>query len=214
MQYEDFYISLSNNSTISCSYHKEKKEGKLSLTFKKGEIEAASNPILAETYTKGGIKDIGERLAEALFSKEITNLFEDALHNIEAKDRSAGLRILLKADSNYVDYPWEIMYRDKIPMATSIRTPLIRIYDGGSTLPINITNNKDKIPNLLVIASNVVGLTAVDISGELKIINDNTEPYRKQIHKHIVDIATRTEIEKKLTNESLIGNPINIVQIL
>jgi hypothetical protein len=208
--YEDFKITLLNNSSIRCSFRGREKDGTFDPEGLDQEIKDLSNTKLIPTFTQKGIQDIGERLANALFSEGVKQFFDKALET----QKDNGLRILLKLDSHYVDYPWEIMYRNGVHIATDIKTPLIRVYDGDNTLPVPVNSNKDKIPNLLVIGSSVVGLSTVDVQGELNIINGNIEPHKELVNMNIVNLPTRINIEKALNTQSLDGNPINIVHFI
>jgi hypothetical protein len=168
-EYNDFYITVKDDLTVKSKYIKKSEEakqasGKINLdeSLKKNINVLESARGKSESPTEEQIEYGGDLLFKALFPEEIGVDFGNAYDEIDDK-KSVGLRILLDIAPSLTDFPWEIArYQGKF-LATEIKTPFLRIFD-GKTKGTNL--GEGKMPRVLSILSNVEDRYAVDVAGE------------------------------------------------
>jgi hypothetical protein len=76
-------------------------------------------------------QEVGSRLADALLSGAVGELFAGALRRADASGRGLRLRLSLGATPELLDVPWELLYRRPTFLASQRRTPIVRFLDVG-----------------------------------------------------------------------------------
>ncbi len=196
MVYLDFLMELSSDFSVKSFYNGRTVSGRFDAS---NDIEESrrrlSDPRRSVTIDQ--VKDFGEKLRNALFANQIGVLFEQAKK--KAGD-NASVRIMLKTDATFAEYPWEMMCQDGLPLSTDIRTPLFRVFP-GSNRSVNIGNKPLKI---MVIVSNVEGvkeLPYINSDKEIKLIEDGLGGTKQFAQLGTVKDATRTNIEKEISQD-------------
>ncbi len=213
MQYNDFFITIEENLDILSIYNNETKKSKLLL---KPELETkirefdgkdSKNP---EEIDDAWVRELGDKLFDALFSGEIKDQFIMAMDEIEDSDNS-GLRILLKTKIvRFADFPWEAIRHNGIFMATEIKTPFVRLCVPGKikqkTRPVTIL---EQTPKIFPMLSNVSNQSGVQTQIEREILEECTETKIEDFPAKI------SRIKEELRNNRNVGqSPFNIVHFL
>ena len=210
-QYYDFYLTIKDNLDVDSKYIGKSGEPKIAhgkIILDKdlqeiiGQLECARSDS-PEPLEPGKIEQGGQLLFNALFVDDISVDFENALK--EADKDSFGLRILLNVSPKHTGYPWEIANYNGLYLATSIKTPFLRIFP-GKTQGINFEDGK--MPRVLSILSNVENNYAVDVVGERnnlkQLILEKPSKMSFGDYKDVVEDAKTEGGPKKSGNPSLL----------
>ncbi len=144
---------------------------------------------------EGRIKAIGDKLAKALFTKEI----RDQFHHVQKKAREKGVRIRLTVNHpKSRSYPWESLYLNHRYLALDEETPLTRFIPNGTFEKKEIT----KPVKMLVVGAQPAkrGLPTVHVARDIKNIEDTLDEYKKSgtIHLDLIRIGTVPNVLEQL----------------
>jgi hypothetical protein len=172
MDYLDYDLTIRGDlTTIASSYGNTAME-KLQLNEdERKEIEYAVDILKDESIDikRGLVEEVGTRLANILFTPEIKNHFYNSKGLATSSNK--GLRIRLMIESpEVVEYPWEAIREDGRYMAAAVGASLTRFVINGKS----IKKEFHKPLKILLIGSSPadVGLTAVHVEKEIKVIED------------------------------------------
>ncbi len=202
MDYLDYDLLIEDNLTIKASSKDDSIEGKLQLdNDNKKEIEYAVTKLedTNSRIEKDWLKNVGTKLANALFTQEIRNHFYD----VKSKAHNKGIRVRLNIKSPEISrYPWEALFDNGRYMAVELETPLTRF------IP-NVAPTKktfDKPVKILMIAANPSDpkLPAINVEREIEVI---TESLQNGIDNGIIklDVERRGNVRRimdQLNNEN------------
>jgi CHAT domain len=195
VEYEDLIVEIKSDLTVIGTFRENPESSKLLLS---NEIRDFVNEmaIPGRNFDTPAVLDFGNELRKALFSGDLEKQFLDVMKLTE--ESGLGVRLLLKVDPEFVNYPWEAMSYNYIPLGTDIRIPIIRILPGNNS-QINL---KEGLPKPLVILSNVQEQYYVDTAREWEIIRDALSN-NLYVDKPVpVDVATRQRIESQMSKAS------------
>jgi hypothetical protein len=80
-------------------------------------------------------QEVGSRLADALLSGAVGELFAGALRRADASGRGLRLRLSLGTAPELLDVRWELLYRRPTFLASQRRTPIVRFLEVGEEAP-------------------------------------------------------------------------------
>lgn len=170
MNYEDFIIKITEDSTITSTFDNETEVSKLELSEKIINFFKSVKPIKDvdidsdKERVKQHLKNFGIDLKKAIFNGEIGKQFS-AAEKLVKENAEIGVRFLFDIHPKFAHYPWELLCSDDGSfLCTDIRTPVIRIAQ-GVIRQVNI--EEQKTPKVFFIISQPSNLHHIKANTEM-----------------------------------------------
>ncbi len=172
-------------------------------------------PVSSEAASPAlGVREVGERLFQALFTAKILGLFDRSLPDPQ-REPGRGLRIRLKIDRRLgmvLGLPWELLHvpnsRDFLGLGR--RTPIIRSLDVPHFVEPVLPAVRLRI---LVIASNPTGYPALDLATERRHL-EAVAGWRRNLDIVFLPTAGREELREALLEARDQKDPFHVLHFM
>jgi hypothetical protein len=178
--YDDFFVAFERQGVRTYAVHARTESGDqaaATFTVPFDDVELASalttlgRAVEATTADSSQrrltAREIGGRLAAALFDPGLGHLFDEAMRRADEGQRGLRIRLSLGETPELLDVPWEFLYRRPTFLASQRRTPVVRFIDIGTHEALASLTGPVRI---LAVVANPVDLETLNVAAERALV--------------------------------------------
>ncbi|MBD2511254.1 leucine-rich repeat domain-containing protein [Nostoc muscorum FACHB-395] len=208
MNYHDFQILVTEDSTIRASSEQGEESGKLQLD--RNAIELALGLMESRQTNAKLLKGVGSQLYQALFPTKIHGQLRATIAGAQADGYEVRLRLVFKS-AELAALPWEFLYDEATNtfLANNTQTVLSRYID----VPLQKRDLKAaSLPlKILLVISSPTNLPQLDVLEEERLIR---EALAKHIDAGQIELDVLQEATIRNINQKLREKPYNVFHFI